>query len=275
MLSSSKSWSNRDERYDSSNFLRENPTTTSPPPSNAAVVDTPVDDDTRRPQPTITASNMARLQEWNDFKADFDDFLIGFAKFRNEVLSPGTTANDASTLRTRSVDDNDDRTLIACGSASFRRVIGELETVNRQCSQLLDQLENQAPRLHPLTAITSHLQQPVQTPPCIEEVVPTALLSPALTPDPQTAMLGESPWDPQSPPTTIHTALTMVESDCSVILPPPAPDPVDMVYTRTLWPSTGVLWPQPRLAWKLVPFKKKPKTKHTFVRRRNQDLRLP
>jgi len=273
MLSSSKSWSNRDERYNSSNFLRENPTTTSPPPSNAAVVDTPVDDETRRPQPTITAAHMARLQEWNDFKADFDDFLIGFVKFRNKVLPPGTTANDASTRR---VDDNDDRTLTACGSASFRRVIGELEQVNQQFSQLLDQLENQAPSMHPITAIINNLQQPVQTPPCVEEVEPTALLDPAHTPAPQTALLGESPWDSQSQPTTIHTATTMVESDRTfVILPPPAPDPVDMVYTRTLWPTTGVLWPQPRLAWKLVPFKKKPKTKHTFVRRRDQDLRPP
>jgi len=51
-----------------------------------------------------------------------------------------------------------------------------------------------------------------------------------------------------------------------VKLPPPAPDPVDMV-------STG--WPQPHPAWKIILFKKKTKAKHMFIQRSDKDLRPP
>jgi len=66
---------------------------------------------------------------------------------------------------------------------------------------------------------------------------------------------------------TIHNVTDMmVEIDWTFVpLSPPAPDLVDM--------STG--WPQPRPAWKTIPFKKKTKAKHTFMRRSNQDLHPP
>jgi len=185
----------------------------------------------------------------------------------------GIKANDASTLCTCSINDDNDPTVTACGSASFCPVIRELKKVNLQFSQLLDQLEKQAPRMYPLNAITSNPQQPAQTQspqiPCINGVVPPALLPPAPTPDPQTAVLGKSPWDSHSSQTTIHNVTNMVESDWPFkMLLHPAPDPVDMVYT-------GALWPQPCPAWKTIPFKKKSKTKHTVMRCRDQDLHRP
>jgi len=186
--------------------------------------------------------------------------------------------------RTCSDDGDDDRIEITGGTPEFCRVIGKLEQVNRDCSQLLDRLEQPAPSRDPSNA-NSTPQQPVRITqiPCVDAIELPALQppAPATTPELPTPLLGEPTSALHSSPATIHNVThmvasdPMVESDRFVILPPPAPDPVDMVYTRTLWPSTGVLWPQPRLAWKLVPFKKKPKTKHTFVRRRDQDLRPP
>jgi len=125
------------------------------------------------------------------------------------------------------------------------------------------------PPLYPLSNITSNLQPPAQTQspqiPCVSGVVPP----PAPTPDPHTAVLGASPWDSHSPPTTIHNVTNMVETDWTLMpLPPPASDPVDIV-------STGALWPQPCPAWKTIPFKKKPKTKHMVVQHHDQDLHPP
>ncbi len=106
MVSNSNVWSKRNNSYDSTNILRGNPTKISPPPSNAAVDDILVDDDTRPPQPNNTAPNLARLQEWSDFQASFDDFLSGFAKFRKERglldTSPPTPAAATTTTEQRS-----------------------------------------------------------------------------------------------------------------------------------------------------------------------------
>jgi len=269
MASKSHVWCEHNNSYDPQKFLRGSPTKTSPPLPNATVVNLPVDDDIRHPQPIVSPLDPANSQEWNEFRAGFDEFLIGFAEFRDKY-GPSTDipANDASTVRTCSVDGDDNRAATA-GGPEFLRVIGELEKANLKFSQLLDQLEN-APSLHPLNKNNSNPQPPVkpqstQTP-CIHEVVSPL----ALIPDPHTVVLGASPWDSHSPLTTIHNMTTMmVENDWTFTpLPPPAPDPVNMV-------STGVLWPQPCPAWKTIPFKKKPKTKHTFVRRRDQDLRPP
>jgi len=92
MASNSTFWSKFNNSYDSTNILRGNPTKISPPPPNTTIVDILVDDDTRPPQPINTAPNLTRLQEWSNFQASFDDFLIGFAKFRKER---GLLDNDA------------------------------------------------------------------------------------------------------------------------------------------------------------------------------------
>jgi len=117
--------------------------------------------------------------------------------------------------------------------------------------------------MHKILALLDELQELML---CLLQLVSS---SPAPTPDPHTAVLG-APWDSHSSPTTTHNVTTMMaENDRTFVpLPPPVPDPVDMV-------STGVLWPQPRPEWKTIPFKKKPQTKHTFVRRHDQDLHPP
>jgi len=264
--SNSNVWQNHNNSYDPPNFLQGNPTKISLSPSNAAVVNLPVDDDTQNPQPNNTVPDRATLQEWNDFRADFDDFFSGFAKFRDKY-GPLTKiqANEASTICTCSVNDDSDKGAVTAGRPEFLRVIGELKKANSQFSQLLDRLEN-APRLQPPSKITSNPQPPVQPQiPCEYGKVP-----PASTPDPHTVALGAATWDPNSSPTTIHNAPTMTEDNGLTFapLPPPAPDPVDMV-------TTEVLWPQPGPARKTFPFKKKPQTKHTIVRCRDQDLRPP
>jgi len=256
-------------------LLRGNPTKISSPLFNAAVVNTPVDDDIRHPQPTKTAPSLASLQEWNDFRAGFDEFFLGFAQFRNKYgPSTQTSDNAANNARTCSVDDDDGNRVVPAGGPEFLRVIGELETVNQQFSQLLDRLEN-APHLPPLHKITSNPQQP-QTIPCVEVMEDNGLtaMRPPPAPDPADRMLIEALW-PQPRPTrnnsltTTHNVPIMMEDIGLVALrPPPAPDPVNMVLNE-------VLWPQPRPARKTIPFKKKPRTKHTSMQCRDQDLRPP
>ncbi len=269
MTSNSNVWSKNNNSHDPPNFLRGNPTKTFLPLSNVVGVDLPVDDGTRTPQPIKTAPDPAFLKELNDFRADFDAFYLEFAKFRDTVLQP----SPRPTTQAPSVPPAPTTTTMIerpCGSASFQRVIGELDTVNSQFSRLLDQLEKRqkdAPLMHPLSELPNNPQQLAKTQnlpiPC-DGIVP-----PAPAPEQPTAVLGESPWDSHYPVTTIHQ-VTMVELDdrTFVPLPPPAPDPVDMV-------PTGALWPQPRPAQKTIPFKKKAQTKHTVVRRRDQDLRPP
>jgi len=254
MVSNSNVWSECNNNYDSSNILCGNPTKISPPPSNATVNDIRVDDDTRPLQPNNTTSNLARLQEWSDFQAGFDEFLLGFAKFHKERGLPDTRPPP------RTCSNDDDDTEITCGTAEFRQVIGKLKQVNRECNQLLDQLEQQAPRSETINAITSTPQQQVHIAqlPCVDEHAPPALLSnaPFSTPALQMILLGPSPWAQQPQPTT-RNVTTMVASDRTFEkLPPPAPDPVDMESTD---------WPQPRPARKTIPFKKKTKAKHTFI----------
>ncbi len=303
MTSNSNVWRDHNKSNEPSKFLRGSPTKTSSPLFNAAVVNTPVDDDIRHPHPTDTVPSLASSQEWNKFRAGFDEFFLEFAKFRDKYgPSTKTRANAASIIRTCSVDDDDDNRAVPAGGPEFLRVIGELETANHQFSQLLNRLEN-APHLQPPNTITSNPQPPVQTQiPCEYEVVPSAL-----APDPHTVALGVTTWNSNSPPTTTHNAPIMMEDNGLVVLrPPPAPDPVDMVLTEALWPQprltrnnsppttthnapimmednglvamrpppapdpvdmvlTEALWPQPRLARKTIPFKKKPQTKHTSM----------
>jgi len=266
MASKSHVWCEHNNSYDPQKFLCGSPTKTSPPLSNAAIVNLPVDDDIRHPQPIDTAPDPATSQEWNDFRAGFDEFLIGFAEFHDKY-GPSTDipANDASTVRNCSVDDDDNRAATA-GGPEFLWVIGELEKANLQFSQLLDRLEN-APRLQQPSKITSNPQPPVHpqstTIPCVFGTVP-----PAPTSDPPTFALGASPWESHSP-LTIHNVTMMADNDRAFVpLPPPAPDPVEME-------STGALWPPPCPVWKTIPFKKKITTKSTIVRRRDQDLRPP
>jgi len=241
-----------------------------PPPSTIAVVDPPVNNDTSHPQPIKTAPDPAFVQELNNFRADFDAFYNEFAKFRDTVLQlpfrpmiPAPSAPPASTTMMI--------TQQPCGSALFQKVIGELDTVNLQFSQLLDQFEkrNHAPHLHPLSDLSNNPQQleknqnlPI---PCVYGIV-----LPAPIPEQPTAALSKSPRDSHSLLTITHQVTNMVEPDdrTFVLLPPPAPDPVDMVFT-------GALWPQPHPAQKTIPFKKKAQTKPTVVRCRNQDLRPP
>jgi len=263
MVSNSTEWSQRNNRNEDPKILRGNPTRSSSPPPNAAVVDMLVDDDNRPLQPINTAPNSTRLQEWSELQADFDEFLIGFNKFRKERGLPDERPP-------RNYDD--DRTEITWGTPEFRRVIGKLEQVNRDFSQLLDRLEQQAPRSDPLNA-NSTPQQPVRITqiPCVDAFEPPALQppAPAPTPDLPIPLLGESPSVLRSSTATIHKVTNMVASDRTLVkLPPPAPDPVDMVYT-------GTLWPQPRPARKPIPVKKKIPTKPTIVRRRDQDFRPP
>ncbi len=266
MVSNSTGWSQRNNKDDAMKILRGKPTRISPPPPNAAVVDMIVDDDNRPPQPSDTAPNLNRLQEWSAFQADFDEFLSGFAKFRKERGLPDARPP------TCSVDDDEERNEITWGTPEFRRVIGKLEQVNRDCSQLLDRLEQPAPSRDPSNA-NSTPQQPVRITqiPCVDAIEPPALQppTPATTPELPTPLLGEPTSALRSSPATIHNVTHMVASDRPFVkLPPPAPDPVDMVYT-------GTLWPQPRPARKLIPVKKKILTKPTIVRRRDQDFRPP
>jgi len=89
--------------------------------------------------------------------------------------------------------------------------------------------------MHPSRDITSNLQQPAQCPePQLVQIlcVYHGVVPPAPNPEPHTAVLGECLWHSQSPPTTIHNATKMVESEQTFVqLPPPAPDPVNMVST--------------------------------------------
>jgi len=109
MASNSHGWCAHNNNYNPQKFLRGSPTKTFPPLSNAAVINLPVDNDIRYPQPINTAPDPATLQEWNDFRAGFDDFLIGFAKFCDKY-GPLTNipANNASTVHTCSIDSNSD-----------------------------------------------------------------------------------------------------------------------------------------------------------------------
>jgi len=266
MVSNSTEWSQRNNKNDAMKILRGKPTRISPLPPDAAVVDMLVDDDNRPPQPSDTAPNSNRLQEWSAFQTDFDEFLRGFAKFRKERGLPDERPSTCS-------DDDDDaeRKEITWGTPEFRRVIGKLEQVNRDCSKLLDRLEQSAPSIDHSNAISTP-QQPVRITqlPCVDVIEPPATQPPAPTiPELPTPQLGEPTSDLRSSPATIHNVTHVVESDRPFAkLPPPAPDPVDMV-------CTGTLWPQPRPACKLIPVKKKILTKPTIVRRRDQDLRPP
>jgi len=121
MASNSNVWCKHNNSYNPPNFLCGNPTKMSPPLFNAAVVNIPVNDDTQHLQPNNTAPDPATLQEWNDFRAGFDDFLIGFAKFC-DTYGPSTAiqAIDASTVRTCSVDvDGDDNRAVTAGGPAF------------------------------------------------------------------------------------------------------------------------------------------------------------
>jgi len=268
MAPKSQVWCENNNSYDPQKFLCGSPTKTSPPLPNATVVNLTVDDDTRHPQPIDTPLDPANSQEWNEFKAGFDEFLIGFFEFRDKY-GPSTDipATDASTISTCNVDD--ENRAGTAGGPEFLRVIGELEQANLQFGRLLDRLEN-APSQHPMNDINSHPQPPEKHQstqiPCTNEVV----FPPALIPDQQTAALDTSPWDPRSSPTTIHNATSMmVDSDRTFApSPPPAPDPVDMM-------PTGVPWLRPRLDRKTIPFKKKSMTKHRFEQHQDQDLRPP
>jgi len=266
-------------------LLRGNPTKISSPLFNAAVINTPVDDDIQHPQPTKTAPSLASLQEWNDFRAVFDEFFLGFAQFCNKYgPSTQTSANAASNARTCSVDD-DDNHVVPAGGPEFLRVIGELETVNQQFSQLLNRLEN-APHLQPSNKITSNPQPPVIIP-CVD-VALSALahphnavlerivtednslvaLRPPPAPDPVDRMLLGLAQNNFSTTTTHNAPIRMEDIGLVTLRPPPAPDPVNMELIEALWP-------QPRPAWKTIPFKKKPWTKHKFMRRCDKDLRPP
>jgi len=121
-------------------ILRGSPTKTSPPQSNAVIVNNPVNDDIRNPQPIETEPDPATLQEWKDLKAGFDEFLIGFVEFRDKYgPSTDTRANDASYDRTHSVDgDGDHNRAATAGGPEFLQVIGKLEKAHLQFSQLLD-----------------------------------------------------------------------------------------------------------------------------------------
>ncbi len=140
MTSNSNDWCEHNNSNDPPKFLRGSPTKTSPPLSNAVVVNLPVDDDIQSPQPIATAPDPATLQEWNDFKAGFDEFYLEYIKSCGKY-GPSTDiqADDASTVRTRSVDaDGDGNRAATAGGPKFRRVIGELEKVNLQFLQLLN-----------------------------------------------------------------------------------------------------------------------------------------
>jgi len=243
MTSNSTAWCYNNKSSEPPKLLRGNPTKISSPLFNAAVVITPADDDIRHPQPTETAPSLASLQEWNEFRAGFDEFFLGFAQFRDKYgPSTQTSASAASTARTCSIDD-DDHSVVPAGGPEFPRVIGELETVNQQFSQLLDRLEH-APHLQPPNKIASNPQPPVIIP-CIDVALS------ALAQDP-------------------HNAVHIVTEDNGltfVPLPPPAPDLVDMV-------TTEVLWPQPHPARKTTPFKKKLQTKPTVATHKDS-LHLP
>jgi len=122
MASKSHVWCKHNNSYDPQKFLRGSPTKTSPPLPNATVVNLPVDDDTRHPQPIATAPDPATLQEWNDFKAVFDKFYLEYSQSRGKY-GPSTNiqADDASTVRTRSVDtDSDDNRAATAGGPEFR-----------------------------------------------------------------------------------------------------------------------------------------------------------
>ncbi len=222
-----------------------------------------VDDANRPPQPNDTAPNSNRLQELRAFQADFNEFLVGFAKFRKERGLPEARPP------TRSIDDDNDRTTNNWGTPEFRRVISKLDQVNRDCSQLLDRLEQPAPSRDPSNANSPPKQAVRLTPIPGVDVIPPAPQppAPAFTPARPTPILGEPPLRP--PPTTILDVTQMAASDRPIAkLPPPAPDPVDMVFT-------GIIGPQLHPTSKPIPVKKKTPTKPTIVRRRNQDLRPP
>jgi len=160
LTSNSNVRSDNDKRSEPPKLLRGNPTKISSPPLNAAVVNTPVDDDIRHPQPTKTAPSLASLQEWNDFRVGFDEFFLGFAQFRDKYgPSTQTSANTASTTCTCSVDNDDDNRVVPAGGPEFPWVIGELETVNQQFSQLLDRLENAPTCNHRIKSPAIHSNQ--------------------------------------------------------------------------------------------------------------------
>jgi len=267
MASKSHVWCDHNNNHDPQNFLRGSPTKPSTPLPNANVVNLTVDDDTRHPHPIDTPLDPANPQEWNAFIAGFNEFRIGFIEFRDKY-GPSTDipTNDASTVRTCSGDDDNRAT---AGGPEFLRVIGELEKANLQFSQLLDRLENARSR-HPTNNINSNPQPPEKFQSTQLQCDNEAVSLPALIPDPNTAALDAPPWDPRSSTPTIRNAPSMMmEHDQTVApLPPPAPDPVDMM-------PTGVPWPRPRPTRKTIPFKKKSLTKHRVGRRQDQDLRPP
>ena len=138
MALNSQVWCAPNNNYDPQKFLRGSPTKTSLPLSNAAVVNLPVDDDTRYQPPIDTTPDPATSQEWNEFRAGFDEFLIGFAEFRDKYLPPTDTQTDEANARICSVDGADDSNRATAGGPEFLRVIGKLEKANIQFSQLLD-----------------------------------------------------------------------------------------------------------------------------------------
>jgi len=274
-------WGIHNNSSDSSNFLRGSPTKTSSNRSTEAVIDSKVDDDDSHPQSTTAPDPTS--SEWLDFSTEFDEFYKEFAKFQAEYGNPNDIqANEASTLHACCVDDDDDRTANDRASASFLQVIAELEQVNTQLFQILTKLENPAPCTHPSSAIIINPQQPASCP----EPQPAKMLQcishgaldvpPAPNPEQSTAVPSAVLWPP---PTTnaimedddrtyVQRPPPAPDPDVDMVPTPPAPDPVDMVYK-------GTLCPQPRPAWKPIPVKKKTKTKHTVVRRRDQDFRPP
>jgi len=94
--------------YNPQKFLRGSPTKTSLPLSNAVVVNFTVDNDSRYPPPINTAPDPATSQEWNDFRAGFDNFLIGFVKFHDKYGPSTNIQADKANTHTCSIDGDDD-----------------------------------------------------------------------------------------------------------------------------------------------------------------------
>jgi len=103
----SQVWSAPNNNYDPQKFLRGSPTKTSLPFSNAAVINLPVDDGIRYQLPINPTRDPATSQEWHDLKAGFDDFLVGFVKFRNKYGPTDIQADEANTCTGRVDGDAD------------------------------------------------------------------------------------------------------------------------------------------------------------------------
>jgi len=269
---------NRNKSSHHSTILCESPTTISPNHSNDAVVDSPVDDNERHPQPSecpTTAPDPTLLQERNDFIKEFDDFYLEVRTFRDEYLYPRPydLANAASHYFSN-VHDNDERQ--AHDSNKPRNGLRELEEFNYQFFQFLEQLENTVPQCtQPSLDPFNNPQQPAPCPAPqrtqIPRCVTTGEVPPAPNPTPNTVVPGELNWPAPSITTTIPNEMDVSDSILPQ-LPPPAPDPdTGMFY------DSEPLWPPPRPALKTIPLKKKYPTKHTIERRNHikDSLRQP